>query len=49
MQAGGGSGGGGSVTVFYKYDKSAITPTADGGTGGSGGVGGAGTARKLAL
>jgi len=53
MQCPGGSGGGGSVTVFYKYDNSDITPTANGasapGQGNRDGAGGAGTARKLAL
>jgi hypothetical protein len=53
MQCPGGSGGGGSVTIFYKYDNSLITPTANGGKapgqGDRDGGGGAGTARKLAL
>lgn len=48
MQCSGGGSGGGSVTVFYNYDQSLITPTANGGSS-NGGNGGAGTARKLSL
>jgi hypothetical protein len=48
MQCSGAGSGGGSVTVFYGYDSSLITPTANGGPS-NGGNGGAGTARKLSL
>jgi hypothetical protein len=46
---GGGSTGGGSITIFYGSDTSTITPVASGGISATGGNGGAGTARKLAL
>lgn len=50
MQSQGGSGGGGSVTIFYGTDSSSITPSAAGGIQNQvGGAGGTGTARKLAL
>jgi hypothetical protein len=50
MQMPGGNGGGGSITVFYAYDDSNITPDASAGARGpSAGAGGAGTARKLSL
>lgn len=50
MQSAGGAGGGGHVTVFYKYDEGHSRVEARGGSrSNAAGGGGAGTARKLAL